>query len=173
MALTPRAQSHAEDVARLHAEGKGRNDISKELELSHQMVSTIAKELGLKFDGSQVLMATETRRREAADRRAELTLALLDDVEKLRDRLFSPLTYVQYGGKEFERREETPDQPMPQDQASLARAVGMLLDRAVKLDEYDKVGATLDDAYNFLDGVEIVIRGEVVPPRQIESADDE
>jgi len=94
-------------------------------------------------------------------------------VEKLRDRLFSPLTYVQYGGKEFERREETPDQPMPQDQASLARAVGMLLDRAVKLDEYDKVGATLDDAYNFLDGVEIVIRGEVVPPRQIESADDE
>jgi hypothetical protein len=167
-----RDPSHDEDIARLHAEGKGRNEIARELELSSSVVSYSAKVQGLKFDGSQVLMATEVRRREAQDRRAILSVALLDDVEKLRERLFAPLKYTQYGGKNFERRDDLLDQPMPQDQASLARSIGMLLDRAIKLDEYDKVGATLDDAYNFLDGVQIVIRGEVVPIKELGAADD-
>lgn len=167
-----RDPSHDEDVKRLHAEGKGRNEIARELNLPYGTVSTSAKLQGLKFDGSQVLMATEVRRREAQERRAILSVALLDDVDRLRERLFAPIDMINYGGKDFERRVDTLDQPMPQDQASLARSVGMLIDRAVKLDEYDKVGATLDDAYNFLDGVNIVIRGEVVPIKELGASDD-
>lgn len=166
-----RDASHDEDVARLHAEGKGRNEIARELDLPPKTVTRSAKLQGLIFDGSQALMPTEVRRREAQERRAILTIALLDDVERLRERLFDPIEMINYGGKDFERRTDTLDQPIPHDQAALARAVGMLLDRAIKLDEYDKVGATLDDAYNFLDGVQIVIRGEVVPNKELGAAD--
>jgi len=167
--------AHDEDIARLHAEGKGRNQIARELEIAPYTVSSASKRMGLVYDGSQRLMAAETLRREAAERRSELTIGLLDDVERLRARLFGPITYTQYGGKDFEKREDTLSEPLPQDQASLARAVGMLLDRAIKLDEYDRTGATLDDAFNFLDGVNIVIRGEVVPNKSIEgsSADND
>jgi len=171
-------RDHDEDVARLHAEGLGRNDIVRELGLTNHLVTQSAKRQGLKFDGSQVLMATEVRRREAQERRAILSLQLLDDAEALRERLFSPMTYVQYGGKDFVRVEDTPEQPVPHDQAALVRGIGMLLDRAIKLDEYDKAGTTLEDAYNFLDGVEIVIRGTAQPSvdgqarEALEAADD-
>ena len=161
--------SHDEDVARLHAAGKGRNDISRELEIPAGTVSNIAKRLGLKFDGSQVLMATEVRRREAAERRAILTLSLLDEAEALLARLHQPITYVQYGGRDFERVEDTPDEPTPQDQAHLARAATMLIDRSIRLDEYDKIGAGMEDAINFLDGVTVTIRGFTAP--ELESGD--
>jgi hypothetical protein len=158
-------------VARLHAEGKRRNEISRELGLAHGTVSAIARRLGLSFDGSGVLLATEVRRRQAADRRAELSLGLLDDVERLRDRMFSPMTYTQYGGRDFEKREDEYDEPNPQDQAQLARAATLLLDRAIKLDEYDRIGGGLETAINFLDGVTLTIRGEVVP--ELEPGSDE
>jgi hypothetical protein len=164
--------SHDEDVKRLHAQGFGRNDIVRELGVPAGTVSTIAKRHGLKFDGSQVLMATEVRRREAAERRATMSISFLDDVERLRERLFGPITYIQYGGKEFERRADRMSQPMPADQAAIARSIGMLIDRAIKIDEYDRTGTTLDDAHNFLDGVQVVIRGEVVPMRELEKLDD-
>jgi hypothetical protein len=168
----PIDKSHDEDVARLHAEGRGRNDIARDLNLPNGTVSNIAKRLRLKFDGSQVVMATEVRRREAAERRAILTVALLEDCERLRIKMWRKTKYIQYGGKDFVRVEDTYQTPLPNDQAAIARSIGILLDRAVKLDDYDKTGATLEDAY----GVQIVIRGQVHPvdeaSRIIEQAED-
>lgn len=142
----------------------GRNDIARELGISGGKVSKDAKRLRLLFDGSQVLMATEARRREAAERRAVLSIALLDDAEKLRERLFKPMKYVQYGGKDFERQEDTFPQPIPQDQAHLVRAITTLVDRARQLDEYDRIGSTLADAFSYLDQARLTIfSGTVIP----------
>jgi hypothetical protein len=166
-----RDTSHDPDIIQLHSEGLGRNDIARELAISQGAVTNAAKFLGLVFDGSQVLMATEIARREARARRQVLSLSLLDDVEHLQEVLWSAMKYVQYGGKNFERREDEYDHPMPADQSAIARAMGILLDRAVRLDEYDQRSTDMESANSFLDGIQVIIRGEIAQPPAIEAPD--
>jgi hypothetical protein len=157
----PPDTSRDTEVAKLHAQGMGRNDIHRLTGSPGGTVTNIAKRLGLKFDATQALEATEINRRRAAERRATLINELLDDAELLRERLLQPMTYVQYGGKDFDRKEDTYDLPTAQDQANLARAITLLIGQSVRLEEVGQQTAGLDGAINFLDGVTLTIRGTV------------
>src|SRR5215204_2086858 len=112
-------------------EGKGRNEISRELNIPYMWVTRTTQRAGLSFLNTTSLVAVEALRRRNAERRAHLATELLDDVEQLRERLFSPLVYVDHGGKDFRRVEVDQDQPVPHDQAALVRSVSMLIDRHV------------------------------------------
>lgn len=68
-----------DQVRRLHAEGKSRNTIAREMGRSASTVSKIARELGLAFSGgARVAAATEARRADAAARREQLADDSLD-----------------------------------------------------------------------------------------------
>ncbi|MFF8534106.1 helix-turn-helix domain-containing protein [Streptomyces sp. NPDC015532] len=68
-----------EAVRRLHAEGKSRNAIAREIGRGAATVSKIANELGLTFaGGARVAAATEAHRADAAARREQLADEALD-----------------------------------------------------------------------------------------------
>lgn len=68
-----------EQIRRLHAEGKPRNAIARQIKRSPSTVSKIAEALGLTFaGGARVAAATEAHRADAAARRELLADEALD-----------------------------------------------------------------------------------------------
>lgn len=125
-------------VRELHAQGKSRNAIAEEIGRSGRTVSRIAKELGLTFDRERTRAATEAKKDDARAKRAALALALLDDAQRLRRQLWKPAHYVDHGGKEFDRVDWTLPEPTFADKQKIMQSVGIAVDKAVRLDEYDK-----------------------------------
>ncbi|GIJ10743.1 helix-turn-helix domain-containing protein [Micromonospora andamanensis] len=125
-------------VRELHAQHLSRNEIARRIGRSGRTVSRIADHLGLTFErGDLVKAATEARKIDARAKRAALANALLDDAERMRRQLWQPADYVDHGGKEFIRVDWTTPEPTFADKTKIMQAVGIAVDRAVKLDEYD------------------------------------
>lgn len=133
----PVTQADYDHVRELHAEGLGRNAIAERLGRSGKTVSKIAEKLGLNFDRERTRVATEAKVIDARAKRAALANDLLDDAARLRQQLWQPAHYVAHGGKEFDRADWTMDEPTFADKAKIMQSVGIAVDRAVKLDEYD------------------------------------
>jgi hypothetical protein len=146
----PVTQADYDRVRELHAQGLSRNAIGRQLGRSGKTVSEIAGKLGLTFDRTQTKVATEARKDDARARRAALALDLLDDAARLRRRLWEPASYVDHGGKEFTRVDWTMPEPTFGDKTKIMQAVGIAVDRSVKLDEYDS-GASLGQVVSLLD----------------------
>ncbi|WP_433465717.1 helix-turn-helix domain-containing protein [Spirillospora sp. CA-128828] len=94
MAGAPLTPEERDRIAQLHAEGKTRNDIARELGRSQSTITKVARELGLTFDRTATAAATKAKQLDAKARRAQLKLDLLDDAERLRLRLWEPTTVV-------------------------------------------------------------------------------
>lgn len=133
----PVTQADYEQVRQLHAKKLSRNAIAEQLGRSGKTISKIAEKLGLSFDRERTKAATEAKVADARAKRAALSLALLDDAERLRKQLWEPASYVAHGGKEFDRADWTMDEPTFADKAKIMQSVGVAIDKAVKLDEYD------------------------------------
>lgn len=138
-----------ERIADLHARGYGRNAIARELNLAAGSVTKACSDLGLSFDREATKVAVAARRTEAAAIRSELELQLLEDAQRLRGQMWQRTKYVQYGGKDFERREWTQAEPSAQDKKNLMAAAGMAVDRSIRLAEMDK-GSEIDAARSML-----------------------
>lgn len=130
-----------ERVRRLHAEGKTRNQIAREIGRSGSTVSKIAEALGLTFErGAEVLAATEARQADLAALRAGLALDLTRDAMRLREQLWQPARVFAFGGKDNEYAEEWHPEPPPADKRALLGAAGMAIDRSLKLAPIDSGG---------------------------------
>ncbi|WKU03741.1 helix-turn-helix domain-containing protein [Micromonospora sp. HUAS LYJ1] len=139
----PVTQDDYDRVRALHAEGLSRNAIGRQLRRSGKTISEIAVELGLTFDRTQTKVATEARVADAKAKRAALALDLLDDAARLRQQLWEQASYVDHGGKEYFRVDWTLKEPTFADKQRILSSVGIAVDRAVKLDEYDKADASV------------------------------
>lgn len=143
-------------VAELHAAGASRNAIAEAIGRSGASVSKIAKELELSFDRSAVKAATEAKVADAKARRAALMLDLLDDAQKLRQRLWVETRYIDHGGKEFVRVEWTQPEPTAVDKLKLMQAATTAINASLRLDERDgdgsneTVGSLLGDLFDQL-----------------------
>ena len=146
----PVSDADYERVRELHAQGLSRNAIAEELGRSGRTISRIAAELKLTFDRARTRKATEAKKDDARARRAALALALLDDAERLRQQLWRPAHYVDHGGKEYERVDWTLEEPTFSDKRNIMQSVGVAIDKAVRLDEYDS-GAGLGQVVSLLD----------------------
>ena len=124
-------------VRELHAAGKGRNAIARALGRSGQTISKLADELGLSFDRSAVVRATEAAKADAAAKRAALMHHYLDDAAKLRQRIWEARVYWDWGGKDHAYDEKHVDEPIPADQLKLMQASAMAADRSMKLELHD------------------------------------
>ncbi|MFE0762609.1 helix-turn-helix domain-containing protein [Streptomyces smyrnaeus] len=130
----PITDEDREQVRHLHAQGKARNEIARELRRSPSTVSKIARELGITFDRAvEVETATKVRRADLAARRADLAIALHDVAEREIGRMTQPQLYFEWGGKDHTYAEKWQDEPTPADRRTMMATAGAALDRSLKL----------------------------------------
>ncbi|MGW8988708.1 helix-turn-helix domain-containing protein [Streptomyces zhihengii] len=121
-------------VRRLHAEGKTRNHIARELKRSPATVSKLATELGLTFDrAGEVAVATENKRAQLADRRAQLALDFQHDAERLRAQLWEPCVYGEFGGKDNEWNQVDLSRPRFGDQRQIVASAAAAAQQSLRL----------------------------------------
>lgn len=138
----PVTDEDRQQVRELHGQGVGRNQIAKRINRSPVTVTKLAAEMGLDFDRSQhpqLVAATAARVADGRARRAALAERLLDDAERLRQQLFAACTVYNFGGKDNTFEQALIDQPSFRDKRDLMNAIGLAIDRAVKLDAYDRI----------------------------------
>lgn len=137
-------------VARLHAAGRGRNEIAAELGLGRGTVSKIAQALSLRFDrAADVATANAVRAADLAARRLDMAEDLQDAAERFRDQLFRPHTYFDWGGKDHDFSTHDAPEPIPADKRALMSAIATAVDRSMKLAPADGSG-NADDVRSML-----------------------
>jgi len=92
MAARPVTDADRAKVRELHAAGKSRNAIGRAIGRSGSTVSSIAADLGLSFERATTAEATRAQQLDNAARRAQFAALLLDDLFRLRERIWSPYT---------------------------------------------------------------------------------
>ncbi|OAR22377.1 hypothetical protein A8W25_22245 [Streptomyces sp. ERV7] len=125
-----------EQVRKLHATGKARNEIARAINRSPSTVSKIAAAFDppLTFDrAAEVAVATQVRRADLAARRADLAITLHDVAERELGRLTEPHLYFEWGGKDHTYAEKWQDEPTPADRRTMMATAGAALDRSLKL----------------------------------------
>lgn len=125
-----------EQVRRLHAKGKSRNEIAKTIGRSPSTVSKIAASLDppLTFDrAAEVAVATQVRRADLAARRTALAVTLHDIAERELAKMTEPHLYFEWGGKDHTYAQKWQDEPTPADRRTMMATAGAALDRSLKL----------------------------------------
>lgn len=149
----PATPEQLDRIRELHAQGLGRNAIMREMGQSGRFVSDHAKAMGLTFDrAARTAVATEAKKADAKALRAALSIALLQDAERLRQQLFDSALVHSFGGKENTYNEHTLPEPTFADKAALMRAIGIAVDKHVVIDKYDS-GAGLSESLSLLERI--------------------
>lgn len=143
MGMSPFTDRERNLVQQLHAEGKGRNAISRETGIHGRRVSAIAAELGLSFarGGARTKVATEARKADAATRRARIEDAALASAEKLLQQMWSKTKVFNFGGRENDYNEVEHNEPPFADKRAIATSVQALMATALKIAEHDRADA--------------------------------
>lgn len=138
-----------DELRALYAEGKGRNQIARDMDVPPVMVSRTAEHLGLTFDRARIQAATEARLADLAERRSLLAEDLLNDAEKLRQRLWEPTVVYSFGGSANTYAEEHVSEPPPADKRALMATAATAIDRSLKLVPAEQ-SSDLDSAKSML-----------------------
>lgn len=121
-------------VRRLHAEGKSRNDIAREIKRSPSTVSKLAHEQGLSFDrAAEVAAATRVRKADLDARRTAMAETLQDVAEREIAKMTQPHLYFEWGGKDHDYDERWQPEPTPADRRTMMATASAALDRSLKL----------------------------------------
>jgi hypothetical protein len=129
----PVTEEERAEMRRLHAEGKGRNEIARLTGRSLRTVSVHCANMGLHFDRTATEAATAARKADLEERRVILAEALTDDALRLSEQVWQPATVFNFGGKDntFEKR-DVPEPPAL-DKKALMAAVGIAVEKSLKL----------------------------------------
>jgi hypothetical protein len=121
---TPVTEEERAEMRRLHAEGKGRNEIARLTGRSLRTVSLHCADMGLTFDRSATEAATAARKADLEEKRVILAEALTDDALRLSEQVWQPAVIYNFGGKDntYESR-RVPEPPALDKKALMAAAV--------------------------------------------------
>lgn len=160
--VRPLTEDEKDKIFALHSEGYSCAAIARELKRAKSTISTAARTMGLKFDRHLVMEATEAHVKDARAKRAELANALLDDAERLRQRVHAPYKVWRILN-DGELATGTLDLPDARDQRDLMAAVNTAVGASLRLEEFDAdpgingaksmlgaLAAGLGEAYNQL-----------------------
>ncbi|MEU5974385.1 helix-turn-helix domain-containing protein [Streptomyces sp. NPDC047315] len=133
----PVTDNDRRSIRELHAQGLGRNEISREIGRSSRTVSVLAEEMGLTFDRTATAVATEARKTDAKARRAAIVASLYDvaedDLAYLRQGTAYGLVEVSAGRAVDYTTERLP----AQDRKALVQSVGSAMTAASRLEALD------------------------------------
>jgi transposase len=140
--LDPAKRTQIEQAIR---DGKSRNAIARQFDVSGSTVTKIGRELEQQpdeplvaaFDRTATKRATEARQVDQAAQRADLRQKLLDDAHRLRTQLWEPCTMYNFGGKDNTLNSVSLDQPTFEQQRNIMTSVGIAVDKIVRLDTLD------------------------------------
>lgn len=124
-------------LAELHATGASCNAIAKMMERSPSTISKAAKAAGLTFNAARTAPATENRVASNRAKRALLETRMLDEAANLLDQLHQPHIVFNWS-KDNAYDEHQHDEPDVAAKATLIRAAGTAVDKALKLADADK-----------------------------------
>lgn len=154
-------------LRQLHAAGRTRNEIAKELGRAAATVTQLATDMGLSFDRSETKAAVAAKMEDAKARRAQLALDLLSDAQRLRVQLFEQAHVYAFGGKDNTFAEAYVTQPSFRDQRDIIGAASMAVTAALRLDQHDTANA--DTAKSVLGAL---AAGLGVAYAELQAADD-
>lgn len=140
----PLTQAQRQTIIDLHAAGRKRNEIAREAGVAPASVTKVCQQEGLTFDRTATRAAVAAKVVDAKERRAELTLLLLEDAHRLRQQLWAPARLVNFGGKDNTLAETTLTEPLFVDKKNIMSAVGIAIDRVVKLEAIDNDNGVSD-----------------------------
>ena len=138
------------ELRRLHAEGKGRNAISREMGITNSVVSRTAAHLDLEFDRSKIEAATQARLADLAERRTLLAEQFHDVAEDSLDRVYQPTTVYAFGGKDNVYEEHVFDEAPAAERRALVSAASTAADRSLKLAPPEVSAGGVEDAKSML-----------------------
>lgn len=123
-------------IRELHGQGLTRNEIARALGRGQRTVSRHAALMGLDFKRELTAAAVEAKVIDARAKRAQLALDLLDDAERLRQRIHE--TYKVWRIlNDGELATGTLDLPDARDQRDLMVAVNTAVGASLRLEEFD------------------------------------
>jgi hypothetical protein len=139
-------------LADIEARQLGRNAIARKHRVGLGTVTTIAHDAGIydAFDRTQTARATADRQADMKARRTRLAEDLLDDAERIRDRLFDPYTQAVSGREGVEK--VTLEEPDAASLRNIMTSIAVALDKHVLLDKHDKDGG-MAEVGSMLDGL--------------------
>lgn len=160
--LDPEKREAIEQAIR---DGKKRNEIAREFDVSGATVTNIGKKLeateGLRaFDRSATKHATEARVADQAAERARLRGLLLEDAHRLRAQLWEPCTLFNFGGKDNTLNSVDLAEPTFEQKAKIMTSVGIAVDKIVRLDQ---AGESTEQAATLLGALVGEIRARRTP----------
>jgi AcrR family transcriptional regulator len=138
-----------EQIRELAAEGLGRNEVARRLDVSPRTVTRYAPAGA--FDRSATMAAVKARQADMAERRARLADALLSDAERMREQIWQTATVFNFGGKDNDYNDHTFDEQPPDGKRTLMQAVSTAVAAHVRLIDHDGDGTT-EQAKSVLDG---------------------
>jgi hypothetical protein len=133
----PVRDEEREHVRRLHAEGKSRNEIARDLGRGVATVTRIAKDLGLSFDREQTKAATAAAVADNKALRAAISRRFLEETAKVLDRLNAPYLVYAFGGKDNDYNQQLLDLPPAGELRNLMTAAAVAFDKHMAADRHD------------------------------------
>lgn len=121
----------------LAAQGLSMNEIARRMARSKGAISKHSGALGITWDRTRTQEATKAHVLDAKARRARLQDALLCDAERMREQLWRPAVIHSFGGRDNVHNSIDVDEPVFADKLNIMRAVGLAVDKSVRLAEYD------------------------------------
>lgn len=155
----------------LYAQGLGRNEIARQMGIPPSTVTLISRRQGVRFDTTETELAVESMRQEAAAVRARLSLKTLRIAESLLEQVHEPVMIGNFGGRNNTWSEKELDQPTDTAKRNLVQAAAVLLDRSLKLEEFDQHTGD-DQVIGMLDGLELTIRRAAAEIEDESASDD-
>lgn len=131
-----------ERVQQLHAEGKSRNEIARELGRGVATVTRITQALGLKFDREQTKAATAAAIADNKALRTATSRRFLEEANKALDRLHEPCLVYNFGGSNNTYREHTLDRPPGGELRNFMTSAAIALDKHAAIEKHDADAGT-------------------------------
>lgn len=124
---------------------KSNRQIAKDHSVTPSTVTSIAQAEGITdaFDRTQTEKATQAHAIDCRARREMLKAALLEDAEKLRDRAWSEYEVV-VDNRQLGPQTMRLDLPPLQDVRAAYAAIGIAIDKSVRLEQYDSTDSDVD-----------------------------
>lgn len=120
-------------LRRLHAEGKGRNEIARLMDRGQRTISVYAARLHLSFDRTATEEATRARKADLEEKRVILADALTDDALRLSEQVWEPTTIHSFGGKDHTYNSRDIPEPLAADKRALMAAAAAAAAQSVRL----------------------------------------
>ncbi|MEU4947713.1 helix-turn-helix domain-containing protein [Streptomyces lavendulae] len=129
----PLSDDEIAEIARLHAEGLGRNEIARRVGRGTRTVSVCCARLGLIFTNTATEAATAARNTQLAEKRSILADALTDDALRLTAAMWEPAKVYNIGGKDNTYTEQLVPEPPAADKRALMTAATAAAAQSLRL----------------------------------------